>query len=185
LVEGRAFCFCGGCVGSRKRVNEMGLEAVTIRLVEPRDQEAIARMWEALSAYHTRLDSRMPRAAAGAPAAYASRLIEVRSDAETRAFVAEVEGAVVGYVLGAVVDLTPDLFEHEDVGFIADIYVEPDYRRRGIARQLFNAICDWFAAQGVRHVEWQVAVANAEARRFWEAVGGRGLTMRMRLSRPK
>jgi len=106
----------------------MGLEAVTIRMVEPRDQEAIARMWEALSAYHTQLDSRMPQMAKGAPAAYASRLVEVRSDAQTRAFVAEVRGAVVGYVLGAVVDLMPDLFEHEDVGFVADIYVEPDHR---------------------------------------------------------
>ena len=107
----------------------------------------------------------------------------MRNDAQTHAFVAEVQGAVVGYVLGAIVDLTPDLFEHEDVGFIADIYVEPQHRRRGIARQLFHAICDWFAAQGVRQIEWQVAVANSDARRFWEAVGGRALTMRMRLSR--
>lgn len=166
-----------------KRVTEMGPEDVTIRVVESRDQGAIARMWEAMSAYHTQLDSRMPRIAAGAPAAYASRLVEVRNDAQTHAFVAEVQGAVVGYVLGAIVDLTPDLFEHEDVGFIADIYVEPQHRRRGIARQLFHAICDWFAAQGVRQIEWQVAVANSDARRFWEAVGGRALTMRMRLSR--
>ncbi len=179
------FCFYGGCVLTGKRVNEMGSEEVTIRLVEPRDQEAIARMWEALSAYHTQLDSRMPQMAAGAPAAYASRLVEVRNDAQTHAFVAEVEGMVVGYVLGAIVDLTPDLFEHEDVGFVADIYVEPEQRRQGIARQLFSAICDWFAAQGVHQIEWQVAVANAEARRFWEAVGGRALTMRMRLSRPE
>jgi ribosomal protein S18 acetylase RimI-like enzyme len=161
----------------------MGSEAVKIRTVESRDQDAIARMWEALSAYHTQLDARMPQMAAGAPAAYASRLIEVRNDAQTRALVAEVDGAVVGYVLGAIVDLTPDLFEHEDVGFVADIYVEPAFRRRGIARLLFHAICDWFAERDVHHVEWQVAVANGEARRFWETVGGRALTMRMRLSR--
>ena len=168
-----------------KWVIEMGPEDVTIRMVEPRDQEIIARLWEALSVYHTQLDSRMPQMAVGAPAAYASRLVEVRDDVQTHAFVAEIEGAVVGYVLGAVVDLTPDLFEHEDVGFIADIYVEPEHRRRGIARQLFQAICGWFAAQDVRQIEWQVAVANSDARRFWEAVGGRALTVRMRLSRPE
>ncbi len=162
-------------------MDNKGMESVTIRPVEPHDQEAIARMWAALSTYHTQLDSRMPRMAAGAPAAYASRLIEVRGDAQTRAFVAEVDGTVVGYVLGAIVDLTPDLFEHEDVGFVADIYVEPAFRRRGIARQLFRGICHWFAEQNVRRVEWQVAVANEEARRFWESVGGRELVVRMRL----
>lgn len=160
----------------------MQTSAVTIRPVEPRDQEAIARMWRALSEYHVILDSRMPAMAAGAPQAYASRLMDVRDDPTTCALVAETEGRVVGYILGAVIDLTPDLFEHEDVGFIADIYVEPAYRRRGIARQLFHAACAWFAGRGVRHVEWQVAVANQDARRFWEAVGGRALTMRMRLS---
>jgi len=170
---------------TEKRVTEMGPDDVTIRRVEPRDQQAIARMWEALSVYHTQLDSRMPQMTAGASAAYASRLVEVCDDDQTHAFVAETGGAVVGYVLGAIVDLTPDLFEHEDVGFIADIYVEPEHRRRGIARELFQAICGWFAAQSVRQIEWQVAVANGDARRFWEAVGGRALTMRMRLSRPE
>ncbi len=160
----------------------MQTDAVTIRPVEPRDQEAVARMWQALSEYHVALDTRMPVMAAGAPQAYASRLMDVRDDPSTCALVAETDGVVVGYVLGAVIDLTPDLFEHEDVGFIADIYVEPDYRRRGIGRQLFQAVCEWFAQRGVRHIEWQVAVANQEARRFWEAVGGRALTMRMRLS---
>jgi ribosomal protein S18 acetylase RimI-like enzyme len=162
-------------------MDSMGVGTAIIRPAEPRDQDAIARMWEALSAYHTRLDARMPQMAAGAPAAYASRLIEMRSDAHTRAFVAEVDGATVGYVLGAIVDLTPDLFEHEDVGFVADIYVEPALRRRGIARQLFDALCHWFAQQNVYRVEWQVAVANEEARRFWESVGGRDLVVRMRL----
>lgn len=163
----------------------MQTNQIIIRPVEPRDQEALARMWQALSEYHVAIDSRMPVMAHGAPQAYASRVMDVRDDPSTCALVAEAGGVVVGYILGAVIDLTPDLFEHEDVGFIADIYVEPAYRRRGIARQLFHTVCDWFADRGVRHVEWQVAVANQDARRFWEAVGGRALTMRMRLSRPE
>ena len=159
-------------------------KTILIRPVAPGDQAVIAQMWQALSDDHVHLDSRFPATVPGAAERYAERMIEVREDEDTRAFVAEVEGQVVGYVLGATIDLSPDLFEHEDIGFIADIYVEPTHRRQGVARRLFDAMCEWFEMRHVRHIEWQVAVANQEARHFWTAVGGRALTMRMRFSRP-
>jgi GNAT superfamily N-acetyltransferase len=154
---------------------------VTIREVEPRDEAAIARLWQELSDYHVVLDPRLPAPVPGAAGLYASRLLERRDDPDTRTFVAEVDGEAVGYVLGAVIDMLPDLFEHDDVGFIADIYVVEPYRRRGIARALVDTINAWFAEQGVSHTEWQVADANAPGRRFWESVGGRPLMTRMRV----
>ncbi len=157
-------------------------DAVTIRPVEPRDEAAIARMWQALTDYHVALDPRMPHAAPGGAERYAERLIKRRNDRQTRALVAEVDGEAVGYLLGAVIDLHPDLFQHVDVGFVADVYVDSDYRRRGIARQLVDAINVWFAEQGVTHTEWQVAAANTAGLHFWEAVGGLAMTVRMRVS---
>ncbi|MBN1965191.1 MAG: GNAT family N-acetyltransferase, partial [Anaerolineae bacterium] len=117
----------------------------------------------------------------GAAERYASRLLERRDDPYTRAFVAEVNGEIAGYILGAVIDLHPDLFQHVDAGFIADIYVDPAYRQRGIARELVETMTGWFAKQGVKYVEWQVAAANPDGIRFWEAVGGRSIMIRMRL----
>lgn len=152
-----------------------------IRAVEPRDEAAIARLWQELTDYHVALDPRLPGATPGAAERYSSRLLERRDDPFTRAFVAEVAGEVVGYVLGAVVDLHPDLFDHVESGFIADIYVTPAYRRRGIARQLVAAINTWFAAQGVRYTEWQVAARNREGIRFWEAINGSAIMVRMRV----
>ena len=108
-------------------------------------------------------------------------MIERRNDPYKRAFVAEIEREVVGYVLGAVVDLHPDLFQHVESGYIADIYVDPAYRRRGIARMLLDAIRGWLAEQGVQHIEWQVAATNPAGTAFWEAVGGRPVMVRMRL----
>lgn len=157
---------------------------VTIRPVEVQDEMAIARMWAELTAYHVALDPRLPDTVPGAEVQYAERLIERRDDPATRTFVAEVEGKVVGYVLGAVVDLHPDLFQHVDVGFIADIYVDPAYRGQGVARQLVVTINRWFAELGVDHTEWQVAAKNDEGRRFWEAVGGQSVMVRMRMDLP-
>lgn len=155
--------------------------AVTIRPVEPRDEAAIVRMWQALTDYHVALDPRMPPAAPGGAERYAERVLKRRDDPQMRALVAEVDGEVVGYLLGAVMDLHPDIFQHVDVGFIADVYVDPDHRRRGIARQLVDTINTWFAEHGVTHTEWQVAAANTAGLHFWEAVGGLAMTVRMRV----
>lgn len=152
-----------------------------IRPVEPRDKAAIAALWQALSDYHVELDERMPVTTPGAAERYAERLIERRDDTFTRAFVAEVNGKAVGYILGAVIDLHPDLFEYVAAGFIADVYVDHAYRRRGIARQLVTTINAWFAEQGVRYTELQVAAENPGAIGFWQAVGGRGMMIRMRI----
>ena len=154
---------------------------VLIREVAPRDEAAIARMWQELTDYHVALDPRLPGATPGAAERYAERLLERRDDAFTHTFVAEVDGAVIGYVLGAVIDLHPDLFDHVDSGFIADIYVDPAHRRRGIARGLVEAINAWFAEQGVQHAEWQVAAANTDGIRFWEAISGSAIMVRMRI----
>jgi GNAT superfamily N-acetyltransferase len=155
---------------------------ITIRPVAPHDQSAIARLWEALTDYHVRLDPRLPTAVPGAAENYAARLLERRDDSYTRTFVAEVGGLVVGYILGAIIEMQPDLFEYVDSGFIADVFVHPAYRRRGIARRLVETMNGWFAGQGVARVEWQVASLNPDAIQFWEAVGGQPVTIRMQKS---
>jgi GNAT superfamily N-acetyltransferase len=160
----------------------MHSDETVIRQVEPRDEAAIARLWQMLTDYHGEIDPRLPGATPGAAGRYAARMIERRDDPYTRAFVAERDGVVIGYVLGAVIDLHPDLFQHVDAGFIADIFVDPAYRSQGVARRLVETINTWFAAQGVRHVEWQVAARNPDGIRFWEAVGGQPIMIRMRMS---
>ena len=158
------------------------MSEVTIRPVAPRDEAALARLWQALSDHLVRVDPRLPAATPGAATRYASRLLERRDDPYTRAFVAETGGQVVGFALGAVVDLHPDLFEHIDSGFIADIHVDPAFRRQGIARRLVETMNRWFVEQGVTRVEWQVAAVDPGALRFWEAMGGQPITVRMRAS---
>jgi GNAT superfamily N-acetyltransferase len=154
---------------------------VVIRRVEPPDEAAIARLWQMLSDYHTGLDPRLPVPTPGAAQSYTARLLETRDDEFTRAFVAEWDGQVVGYILGAMIDLQADLFEYVNTGFIADVFVDPSYRRQGVARRLVETMNHWFAGQGVQIVEWQVASANQDAVNFWKAVGGQPLTIRMRL----
>jgi ribosomal protein S18 acetylase RimI-like enzyme len=152
---------------------------MTIRPATAGDAAEIGKLWEKLVAYHQALDDDLPRAARDGDRLYARSIANRLHDSHTRVLVAEENDKVVGYVLGVVVDLVPDMFEQEDGGFLADIYVEENYRGRGIGRALVEALADWFK-QGLHHFEWHVAANNPSGLAFWRAIGGRDLMIRMR-----
>ena len=151
-----------------------------IRVAVASDAVAIGKLWEKLVAYHRTLDQDMPRATPQGGSLYARSLRGRMEDTHTRVFVAEEDGQLVGYVLGVVVDLLPEMFEQEAGGFLADIFVEETYRGRGIGRALVEAMRNWFRERGLRYYEWHAAAVNESALRFWEKMGGRYLQIRMR-----
>jgi GNAT superfamily N-acetyltransferase len=151
-----------------------------IRPATIKDGDAIERLWRHLVEYHVHLDNNLPGEARNGARRYARRLVERLDDTQTHTLVAEENGQVVGFALGAIVDLIPDVFDQEPSGFLADIYVDEAYRGQGIGRALVEAMTDWFRKQGVRYFEWNVAARNPDARAFWQAVGGQDVMVRMR-----
>lgn len=151
-----------------------------IRPATSQDAAAIARLWEALVAYHQTLDEGLPAAAPDGGTLYARRLTDRLDDTHTRVLVAEEAGEVVGYVLGVIVDVVPEMFTQAYSGFLADIYVDEAYRGKGIGRALVESLAQWFTERDVRYYEWYVAAHNATGRAFWNAIGGREMMIRMR-----
>lgn len=156
------------------------MDQVNIRSARPDDIDAVAKLWQDLVLYHHRLDASLPPAAPQGARRYARRLVDRLDDPMSRVFVAEDSGSVVGYVLGVVVDLAPEMFAQEPSGFLADIYVAESHRRRGIGRALVDSLRAWFASQGLGYFEWHVAALNEESIAFWRSVGGRDVMLRMR-----
>jgi len=151
-----------------------------IRLLKPEDADAVAHLWESLVAYHRELDASLPPAAPQGARRYARRLIDRVDDPMSRVLVAEVDGKVVGYVLGVVVDLAPEMFSQEPSGFLADIYVDAEYRRAGVGRALVEGLVAWFHERGLHYYEWHVAARNEDSLAFWRSMGGREVMLRMR-----
>ncbi|MCC6801472.1 MAG: GNAT family N-acetyltransferase [Anaerolineae bacterium] len=156
------------------------MDQVIIRKAQPEDIDTVARLWESLVAYHGRLDPDLPPAAPQGSRRYARRLLDRIDDPMSRVLVTEVDGKVVGYVLGVIVDLAPEMFDQEPSGFLADLYVEEAYRRSGLGRGLVIELASWFREKGVRYFEWHVAARNAESVAFWRSLGGRDVMLRMR-----
>ena len=79
--------------------------------------------------------------------------------AEGRTYVAEEDGSVVGFATWAEADGTIEL---------EDLFVDPDWRRRGVATALVSRIVDVLRAQGVECLE---VTANPHAQGFYSAAG--------------
>lgn len=63
--------------------------------------------------------------------------------------------------------------------FVAELFVEEAYRRRGLGRRLLEEGEAWARERGVRRLVLNVAVGNAPARSLYEAVGYGVETVRM------
>ena len=82
--------------------------------------------------------------------------------AEGRTHVAEQDGTVVGFATWAEAGGTVDL---------EDLFVDPDYRRRGIASELVRRIAEVLRARGVQRLE---VTANPHAMEFYRSAGFTG-----------
>jgi GNAT superfamily N-acetyltransferase len=79
--------------------------------------------------------------------------------AEGRTYVAEEDGSVVGFATWAEADGAVEL---------EDLFVDPDWRRRGIAAALVSRIVEVLRARGVKFLQ---VTANPHAREFYRAAG--------------
>jgi GNAT superfamily N-acetyltransferase len=58
-----------------------------------------------------------------------------------------------------------------DYLFLEDLFVSPDYRRRGVARLLLTALGENALRLGMKRMEWMVLDWNGGAVTFYESVG--------------
>lgn len=57
--------------------------------------------------------------------------------------------------------------------FLEDLYVRPEFRRRGIGRDLLTRLAAVAVERGCGRFEWNVLDWNEPARRFYESLGAR------------
>jgi GNAT superfamily N-acetyltransferase len=82
--------------------------------------------------------------------------------------VAEVDGTLAGAMIWFDAYGT---FSAAPVIFLEDIFVRPEFRRRGIATALLKHLAQRAVAEGAARIHWLVLDWNAPAIQFYESIG--------------
>jgi ribosomal protein S18 acetylase RimI-like enzyme len=81
-------------------------------------------------------------------------------------------GRLAGFLIGTVEREIP-IYRLEEYGFIHDVWVEPEYRNEGLARQMVALAVERFTGIGMRQVRLDVLVSNEPALGLFEKCGFR------------
>lgn len=87
---------------------------------------------------------------------------------------------LAGFLL-ATVEAEIPIYRVKEYGFIHDLWVEPEFRQTGIAKQLVQQTIAHFKQQGVAQIRLDTAAANETARQLFTGCGFRVSTIEMLL----
>lgn len=90
------------------------------------------------------------------------------ADPRATLLVAEMDGALVGFVTGNAIY---DSMRAADAFFLNDLYVVPEARRRGAGRALVARLAAVARRRGAGCLWWGVDLGDDEAMRFYDALG--------------
>ena len=86
--------------------------------------------------------------------------------------IAKVDSKIVGFLFCNISRLSGYTYDDSPLfGYIADTFVEPEYRKHGIAKKLCDFALSWLRENDVKYVELKVLESNASAHRFWSSCG--------------
>lgn len=145
---------------------------MTIRAGAVRDIHFVLPLVARTIAFHQQLDPARFSAWPNAHQRYEDWLRRTAENREGAFFVAEEAGGIVGFVLGQVQEEYA-MYTTGRYGMIHELWVEPKWRRQGIARQLMLAALDLFRRVGVEQARLDSATANTAAQRLFAACGFR------------
>ncbi|MCC6960043.1 MAG: GNAT family N-acetyltransferase [Dehalococcoidia bacterium] len=141
-----------------------------VRPATMEDASSLFHAWQRLRNHNAGIDRRFIPAPVSQDE-FVLDLAELLRRPQSAAFVAELDRGLGGFISGRVEQNQPDRLPsaHLTVGYL---WVEPRFRRRGIARALFDAVAAWGRGHdGVAHFEMAVLNADHAAAAFWRSIG--------------
>jgi len=139
---------------------------VTLVLISPAEYDAFFAMF---AEYHAELDA-FDAHAEDSPWDAETYRTSMAADMDGREISwVMVDGEVAGFLMVRVFPDWPD--ESRDVASVAEFYVAPSHRRRGVGRAAIEALLADHRERGTFEVEAGVLARNEPARAFWERMG--------------
>ena len=143
---------------------------ITIRHWEHRDLRPIQQTWLTFCRSAGRSDMQLK---SDADTTMAEWLLDRFKRTDSFGFVAERDGAVLGFLIGRVGDWdsTPPVIESRKIGIIDAVHVEQPFRRQGIGGQLIHHALDVLREQKAVAVETIYEAWNDSSTETWHHAG--------------
>jgi ribosomal protein S18 acetylase RimI-like enzyme len=143
-----------------------------IRAGSEQDLPHMLRLWREMMDFHAQAEPRFrPKPSPAGEQAWERYLREdVWGNERWCVLVAEEDKRLIGQIMGTLRN-TVAVFEPEQYGYVTDIVVDPEGRRRGVGAALFEALKAWFLERGASHLRLQAAHNNQASQAFWRAMG--------------
>jgi ribosomal protein S18 acetylase RimI-like enzyme len=152
---------------------------ISVRLAQRADLSELARLLDEVVLLHHHED---PTQFLGPEAAAHHRYLEERfNDPDAAIFVAEDGSAPAGIAVTVIRDAPPFLNPNKFV-LLENLAVGARFRRTGVGRKLVDAAVLWARARDMKELDLNVYEFNHTAIHFYEAVGFRPVSRRMRLA---
>lgn len=139
------------------------------------DAAAAARLWMQSAEEHASYDSVFDTSP-GAEKTMRRFVAELASGSNSFLFVAASGGEIVGFISGELREGSPT-FRSKTWASVDDVFVAPDHRSRGVGRALVASVASWATDKGASGVSLQVAAANSRARKFYDELGFREISV--------
>ncbi|MCC6240060.1 MAG: GNAT family N-acetyltransferase [Phycisphaerales bacterium] len=156
---------------------------MTIRPAQAQDVQAVLPLVASIAAYHEQRDPQRYCYQPNVTESYRNWLTQ-RADDPTSVFLvaqhesAQQPGGIVGFLI-ATVEKELSIYRVGKIGFIHDVWVEPDYRHEGIGRQMVMLAVERFTTIGVSQIRLDVLADNQPAQHLFNACGFRSSTITM------
>ncbi len=149
-----------------------------IRSAKPADVPGVLPMVAKVAALHEQWDPAKFGYKPHPEQMYRGWLTARANDPRGVFLVADRDSKLVGFLVATIESEIP-IYRLSEFGFIHDIWIEPEYRNEGIARQLVMLAIEKFRELGVRQVRGDTAAANDPARNLLKSCGMRPSTTEM------
>jgi len=155
-----------------------------IRRAHQGDIKDIGRLWVELADVHAKLDPLFKRSAKGRESFENFVLSKMRGADHLVLIAFSNNGEAIGFCQAGVSEYA-DVFEQRSCGFIFDMYVSTECRRKGVGAALFLTTKEWFDEKNITRIELNLFSHNTASSAFWESLGFRTFMERRRLESGK
>ena len=164
-----------GAKGESRGEERRGGAGFVVRPGKRSDAGEAARLWVRSAEEHTLHDA-VYTTAPDAEKVMRRFLADLSSSSLSCLYVADEGGEILGFLSGEVREGSP-AFAPKTWAAVEDVYVVPKERSRGIGRALFEEFQGWAREKGVDGISLQVAANNVRARKLYEALGFREVSV--------